>query len=236
MRKLLLVLMVVGGLLGAPLAAKNQFLDDYPPMTADKQRPQAQIYVAPGKSLAGFDRIAIDPILIWFAPDSEYQGIEPNELAEITNGLREALVDALEPNYAVVRNVGPGVLRLRLAITDISAEKRKRGLLGYTPTSLAVGAAKSAVRDGPNIILESAKIEAELLDAKGVRLAVIIEPLFSKAPKLDDRLSSVTDPLLGNDPIPAPGKLTWRQIGEVLTDYGTRLRTRLDADNSPAAN
>jgi hypothetical protein len=207
--------MLVLALLAAPLCAetpRSGFLDDYPALSTDAQRPGAEVFVAPGHSLKGYDKVAIDPVLVWYAPGSKYQGIEPNELAGVTNGLRQALVDSLMPRYTVVDAVGPGVLQVRLAITNVSAQKKKRGLLGYTPVGFVVGAAKDLATEAPNIDLQAATVEAELLDADGTRLVVVLEPLVP-----------------GNSKKEA---LTWASIAGVLQAYGQRLRARLDADNA----
>lgn len=188
------------------------FIEEMPQLQADARRPAAQLYTAPGRSLKGFDRVAIDPVQIWYAPDSPYRGVEPNELAAVANGFREVLEERLEPRYAVVRGEGAGILGVRLAITHVRAEKKKRGLLGYTPVGFVAGAVKDAATAGPNIDLSSAVIEAELLDAQGQRLAVLVEPMAATGGK--------------------KAALSWKQIGEVLDAWAQRLRARLDADNA----
>lgn len=214
MRRLMMTFVAILMIVPA-LAAPTQsgFLDDYPTLTADAQRPGAMIHIVPGRSLKGFDKVAIEPILVWYAPESSYKGIDPNELAAVTNSLHDALVNNLEPRYPVVRGSGPDVLQLRVAITNVMARKKKKGLLSYTPVGLVVGAAKSLGTAGPDIDLGAATIEAELLDAAGQRIAVIVDPLASGEAR-DERL-------------------TWDGIAMVLDAYGKRLRARLDADNAP---
>ena len=187
------------------------FLDTYPTMKPDPQRPGASLYVAPGASLKGFSKVQIDPILVWYSVDSKYQGIDPDELAAVTDKLRAALVKNLEPKYPVVDGGGKDVIHLRIALTNLIAEKKKRGILGYTPVGFVVGEAKKMATAGPNIKLTSATLEAELLDPSGKQLAVIIDPLASGETKEQ--------------------ALTWAQIGDILDAAGKRLRTRMDADN-----
>lgn len=192
-------------------APASGFIEDPPALAADAQRPGARSYIAAGRDLKGFAKVAIDPVLIWYSPQSKYQGIEPNELAAVANGLREVLVDQLEPRYTVVKNEGPGILQVRLAITNVTAQKKKKGLLGYTPVGLVAGAVKGLSNSAPNIDLGAAVIEAELLDGDGTRLAVFVEPLADGKGKAE--------------------ALTWESIGAVMAAYAQRLRERLDADN-----
>lgn len=188
------------------------FLDNYPAMQPDPKRPGAEIYIAPNASLKGYKKVAIDPILVWYSADSKYKGIDPNELSAVTEHLREALKKNLEPTYPVVDTLGPDVLRLRVAITNVVAEKKKRGILGYTPVGFVVGSVKNAATAGPNIKLSFATIEAEITDPSGKQLVVAIDPLISGEEKED--------------------KLTWTQIGAVLDAAGQRLKARMDADNA----
>ncbi|MET0935006.1 MAG: DUF3313 domain-containing protein [Luteibacter sp.] len=196
----------------ATLPPPSGFLDAYPTkMVPDPKRPGAFIYIVPGGTLKGFTKVQVDPILVWYAKDSAYQGIDPNELSAVTQNMRKALTQSLEPKYPIVEVGGPDVLRLRIAITNVVAEKKKRGILGYTPIGFVVGAAKDMATAGPNVNLDSAVVEAEVLDATGKQISVVIDPLISGDEKKD--------------------KLTWDGLNTVMEAAGQRLRARLDGDN-----
>lgn len=195
----------------AAVPPRSGFLEPYPPLQPDSQHPGSYLYVTPGRNVAGFTKVRIDPILVWYAKDSTYQGIDPNELSAVTENLRKALIKHLEPRYPVVDTVGPGVLQVRIAVTNVVAEKKKRGILGYTPVGFVIGAAKNAATAGPNINIDSATLEVELLDASGERLAAAIDPLSG-----DQEHEK---------------HLSWSDIGKTLDAAGARLRSRLDAEN-----
>jgi hypothetical protein len=210
-------LCLIAGLLVLTVAAaatpppQTGFLDSYPALQPDPKHEGSFIYMEPGASLKGFTKVQIDPILVWYAKDSTYQGIDPNELSAVTENLRKAVVKNLEPKYPVVSTDGPNVLRLRLAVTNVTAEKKKRGILGYTPVGFIISSAKNAATAGPNLNIASATLEAELLDASGKRLAVVIDPLAGQDVQKEN--------------------LTWADIGKVLDAAGKRLRARMDSDN-----
>lgn len=195
----------------AAVPPQSGFLDSYPPLQPDTAHPGAFIYKAPGASLKGLTKVRIDPILVWYSKDSPYKGIDPNELSAVTENLRKALIKHLEPKYPVVDSTGPDVLHLRIAITNVMAEKKKRGVLGYTPVGFLIGAAKNAATSGPNINITSATAEFELLDASDNRIAVAIDPLEGQDVQKDN--------------------LSWADIGKILDAAGQRLRTRMDGDN-----
>ncbi len=186
------------------------FLDHYPALKQDPDGGGGLIYRKAGVNLGNYDKIMIEPIEIWMADDSKYKGFSPDDLKEITDELYRNLIANLEPDYPVVSRPGKGVLVIRLAITDVYAKKKKRGLLGYTPIGALAGAATGAYR---KINLKDATIEAELLDAQSHdQLGVLIDKLsVSKG---------------GGD------KTSWKEISKALNFYAKRFRARMDAAHS----
>lgn len=184
------------------------FIDSYPKLELDPRGGGGQLYVKPDVKLGSYKKIMIEPIEIWMADDSKYKGFSPDDLKELTDEFNRVLVANLEPDYPVVSKPGEGVLVLRLAITDVYAKKKKRGLLGYTPIGALAGAATGAYR---KVSLKDATIEAELMDAGSQdQLAVLVDDLsVSKG---------------------GAEKTSWEDIHKALDYYAKRLRARLDAD------
>ena len=91
--------------------------------------------------------------------------------------MRAAMIEALEPAYPVVSKPGPGVLRLRLAITNVYLGKPKHKFGQYTPIGLvASGVKKAKGKSKKNYSLQNASVEAEMFDSQsGERLAVRID-------------------------------------------------------------
>jgi len=184
------------------------FIDSYPKLELDPRGGGGQLYIKPGVKLGSYNKIMIVPIEIWMADASKYKGFSPDDLKEITDEFYRVLVSNLEPEYPVVSKPGKGVLVLRLAITDVYARKKKRGLLGYTPIGAVAGAATGAYR---KVTLNDATIEAELLDAWSLdQLGVLV-----------DKLSVSKE---GSE------KTSWDDISKSLDYYAKRLRARLDEE------
>ena len=193
----------------ADVVRYSGFLEQYPELKLDADGSGAHIYRKPGTNLGDYDKILIEPIEVWMADDSKYKGFSVDDLKEITDELREKLVAALEPDFPVVSKPGKGVLVIRLAITDVYAKKKKRGLLGYVPAGAVIGAVTGRYRAK----LKDATIEAELLDAQtNEQLSVLIDKLsVSKG---------------GSD------KTSWKEISGALDFYAKRFRSRMDAAHS----
>ena len=188
------------------------FITDMPELVPDEQRPDSMKYRVPGANLKDYTKFMIDPIEIWYAPDSKYKGIEPDTLKAIADSLRDTIVYELEPDWPVVSRPGPGVLGIRMAVTNVHAKKKKRGLLGYTPAGLVVTTAIAAA--GKNISLEDAVIEIEFIDsATNERLAVVIS-------RTADWPTSIK------------GKTSWEEIQTTLEYIAKRLRSKIDLEHS----
>lgn len=185
------------------------FIDSYPDLKPDPDRSGGLIYRKPGVNLGDYDKIMIVPIEILLADDSKYKGFSPDDLKAITDELYRVLLNNLEPDYPMVSRPGKGVLTVRLAITNVHAQKKKRGLLGYIPITAVVGAATGEYR---KIHLKDATIEAEILDAGS-----------------QDQLGVLIDRL----PVSTGGaeETSWDDISKALDYYAKRFRSRLDEEH-----
>jgi hypothetical protein len=208
---------------GFAAADYSGFLEDYSNLAPDKDRKGALIFRKPGVDLKSYTKVVIDPVEVWIAPDSKYKGIKPDEVKALADTFRLALVDALEPDYPVVSKPGPGVLGLRLAITNVQMTKKKRGLLGYTPVGFVMAAGVKNI--GKNMSLQDATIEAELLDSQtNKRLGALIDQQSETAEK---KKAGKTLTKLG---AVQKGDTSWEEIVSTLKIYAERFRGRLDAE------
>ena len=149
----------LGMLLSGAAQAVNYsgFLADYP-MQPDSDRDGAMVYFKPDFNLAAYDKVMIAPLTIFIHPDSEYKAIVPDEMQVITDSYYNALIEALEPEYPVVNKSGPGVILLRMAITDVVL------IRGETEGGLP----------GADASLLEAVIEAEMRDAQTGRVMAVL--------------------------------------------------------------
>jgi Protein of unknown function (DUF3313) len=193
----------VGRCWGADIP-EPKFFSGTPHFESDKEFPGALVYRKPDVKVS-YTKVLIDPIEIWVAEDSEYKGIDPDEVKVIADSLRQTIVKELEPEYPVVEEAGEGVLGIRLAITNVYIKTKKRGLLGYTPIGFVVTTIGNLA--GLRTELNKATIEAELLDGG-----------------TNEQLGALIDPL-GSDSME---EASWEELGKRLEAYAKRLRARLD--------
>ena len=58
-------------------------------------------------------------MIFFFAPDSVYKGMDPQELKDLADVFNRQFVDSLKKKYPIVKDPGSDVARIRFAITDL---------------------------------------------------------------------------------------------------------------------
>jgi len=148
-RRILIPALMVGFCLTASAFGQdNDFLTDYSALEErEKGRFIHKAYLVPRvwERLADYHSVMIDQPEIFIAADSKYKGAKGDQLKALADVARLSTMARLEANgYAVVDNPRPDTIYMRWAITDLYLQKKKRGILSYTPVGMVVHATKSA--------------------------------------------------------------------------------------------
>jgi hypothetical protein len=191
------------------------FFSECKGFTPDPDRPSVFIYTAPNYHPKNYSRFIFPPIEIWIDPDSEYKGVQPDQLKKITDRLLEVITKELEDGYPIVDKPGPGVAIIRIALTNVYLKKKKWKWQHYTPIGAAAKGVQKAA--GKNVALTTAHLEVEMLDSQsGKRLKAGVD--LQAGEKLREKIKE--------------GKkhpeTTWADVEETFEFYAKRFRKRLD--------
>lgn len=192
------------------------FLGNYEGFEERSWSDGANIYLKPGTELTDlkkYTKLMLTPIEIWQSDGAEYKGVNPLELAYISNSLTNKIKSAFEPDYPIVKEPGPDVLVVRMAITGLERKSPERSALGYIPIALLISAAGKAVDSvqGEEEIIYHASLEAEGYDAvSGDRVFAMV----------DDRKSDETEVKKGGSNI--------QVLDETLDYWVNRFRRNWD--------
>lgn len=158
--------------------------------------------------LGEYDEFLVEPVLVYLLPDSRGGSIDPAELQALATDLRDAVVEQLEDGgYEVVEEPGPGVLRIRAALTDVVPVNAAANV-GTKVAGAAVGVGFLT----PRLDLGQASIEAEMLDGEtGQRVAAYVASSRGK------RYSN-----------PIQGAKRWGDVKAAFRDWAELLRRRID--------
>lgn len=120
------------------------------------------VYVAPNDELSHYDSFIIDPITVKFYDTSDKAKVTPTDLEHLKEYLFQAVQKELSVKYNIVRNPGPDVAKLRIAITDLRSSTPALNVLPQTEL-LGLG-------------LGEVSVEAELLDSQtNKQIAAVVE-------------------------------------------------------------
>jgi hypothetical protein len=209
----------------APRAFDKTFLTNYDqlkPRQGKAGQPGDLAYIAPGaaKRLAAFNAIMVDQPEILFSPDSEVRGMKPDDLKTLAEALRDSLSGRLaEGGFAVAQKPGPGVVYLRVALTDLVVKKKKRNLLAYTPAGAVIKAATDVVREAfDKVDFIEITFQGELVDSvSGDVLAALVAQRGTR--KSDGQKET---------------RIDLDELNQNMRAWGNRVRCQLENAKLPA--
>lgn len=131
-------------------------------------------YVKRPLVLREYPKAMIDPILVYFHEGARGVGIDPAKLAALTSYFHQSIAEELSKLREVqtVDEPGPGVMRVRIAITDVNVARGAAnvGIKAAAAATAGVGFLVPAVDVG------GATMECEVLDSQtGERLVAVID-------------------------------------------------------------
>ena len=122
---------------------RTGFLTDYAALRPVPDGGGAMCWRRPDVDLKRYDKILIERIQVMLKPGSESKGIDPTDLKLLVDYFHNALVTAMPPQVQVVDQAGPGVLHVRIALTDLVPTNIGDSLLG---TAVPYGFVAESVR------------------------------------------------------------------------------------------
>jgi len=153
------------------------FLENYSGLRPASDGSGAWNYRKPNVDFQPYAKIMLDPLVIWPSPQSTYGGLDASTNWRLARAFEDQMRQALAGGYKIVDRPGPGVLRLRAALTDIVLQRpgiESPGPLIPLANDILIQASEKV--SGLNALEGEAAIEAELLDAQThERLAAYVE-------------------------------------------------------------
>lgn len=212
------VLALAAGLLGgctstyqARKAEPSGFLGSYAQLRPGQGDEALLVYVNPRANFKAYDKILVDPVKVYAVKGSALARLPREDLQRLVNYLDATLRERLKADYLIVNQAGPGVMRLRVAITEARGAKVVLDTIStLIPMSLALSEAKN-LATGSHTAVGSAGVECEGLDSMN-----------------NARLFAAVDERVGRK---VTGKLDkfekWRTANDAFDYWAERLQTRL---------
>lgn len=155
-------LVMLFGCAGSQKQTYSGFLNSYPTMMKGPGDVDLR-YLNPRVDWKKYDKIMMDEVVFFFKTNADYHGIHPSEIKVLGDKANEIYAKKL--GGYLTDQPGPGVARMRMAITDIAPSKPAQGAMTtVVPVGLAVSLVKKGAT-GEYMGIGSASTEVEYVDS-----------------------------------------------------------------------
>jgi len=198
------------------------FLSDYSKLEPDPDGSKAMHYINPQADMKNYNKFLLERIIVWLKEDADYKGIDPDAMKAMTDYFHEAIVRELGSDYPLVTEPGPGVLRVRIAVTDLVPTKPAMSLIVLavpfaSAADLASGAATKGGAGSPPY-LGRAAVEVEGIDSE------TLQPVFSYVEERRGKKYDAEDPAGGY----LKGFSEWGHVKKAFDYWAKKFRAHMD--------
>jgi hypothetical protein len=140
----------------------------------DAKNPDLLIYMKNENDFKNATKFIIEPVEVYLLPEGDQRAIMVADLAQLAQTFTQAIKDELTAGqYEVVTQPGPGVMILRIALTNVepTSGKKNAALKGAT-TAASLTVAPGASLVVPRFSVGKVSIEGEILDSKSGQVEV----------------------------------------------------------------
>ena len=140
-KKVLVLICIIGlfGMLGCNTLKKTHsgFLKSYKGFQEAEHFPGALSYNRRLGEMNNYNKYIINPVVIYYADPGKNKNVPDNVADDIASYFTNEIIKNLQDKYPIVNTPGPGVLRIRIAITDILASNPLMNISPYTKLTTA---------------------------------------------------------------------------------------------------
>jgi len=149
------------------------FLSDYSRLRPGERGEPLLVYLNPGRDFRAYDKVLVDPVTVWKSPDSTLANVPPQDLEHLAILLEARIIEAARhEGLDIVRQPGPGVMRIRAALTEAEQSSVKMDIA----TSVVPLPSFTKLATGTRAFVGKASIEGEIQDSQsGMVLAAMVD-------------------------------------------------------------
>ena len=189
---------------------ESGFLTNYSQLQPGKSGQAALVYINPDVNWASYTGVIFESVTLWPGPDGRLAKLSPEDQQMLADRLYKAVHDALAKEVTIVTQPAPGVMRLRVALTEAKATRvLANAVATIVPQLRAVSTIVGLAAD-TSLTVGEATVEGDVTDSiSHVRLAAFV----------DERIGQRSLRGLG----------TWSQVQAAFDHWGEQLANRLKA-------
>jgi len=152
------------------------FLNDYSILRPGEDGEAALVYRNPDADFSRYNAVFIEPVTLWLGTNSSLNEVDADERQKLADEFYAEIVKALEGDFKITAQPGPGTMRIRVALTDARASSPTLDTLStYVPQARLLQSAAALGSETAGFVGE-ASAEAEVRDAEtGVLLVAGVD-------------------------------------------------------------
>ncbi len=159
-------------------AEPSGFLKDYSKLHAAADETEATLvyYIPDRTKFKSYTKIWLDPVQVWRGEKSDAKDLDPEDTKHVSEYLWSRVDEELRKDYPMTRAAGPGVMRIRIAVTEaVKGVPVLDNLTAAYPTTLLMSKVKKAI-GGTESLVGKASVEVEVTDSQtGELLAAAVD-------------------------------------------------------------
>lgn len=153
------------------------FLGDYSGLSPDPKNGDLLVYEKNKDVLKNYRKFILYPVTVYLLPEAQDRGIDPEDLDRLARYFTDTVTDELiAAGYDIVTDPGPGVLELRIAITNVEPTGRgKNAALKAGATAASIATVPGVSLLVPRLSVGRVGIEGEMTDSvSGERMIAFV--------------------------------------------------------------
>jgi len=119
----------------------------------------------PDASLAGYDKVILDPVTVWRAPGAG-DAVSRADLQRLADLLYGMLLTRLKTYYVMVQTPGPKTLRIRAALTEAAPSSTTMDIMSQLGPITGTASKAKEMATGTPAWVGAASAEIQVLDAE----------------------------------------------------------------------
>ena len=149
-------------------AEPSGFLKDYSKLHAAADDTEAtMVYVTPDKAkFRSYTKVLLEPVEVWRGEKSDAKDLDQEDANHVSQYLWSRVDEEVRKDYTVVREAGPGVMRVRIGVTEAGKGiPFIDNLTAAYPGTMVASQGKKMVT-GTQSFVGKASVEVEVTDSQ----------------------------------------------------------------------
>ncbi len=184
------------------------FLTNYSQLEPGKGDQAALVYINPDVDWKQYTAVQFESVTLWPGKDGGLASLSPEDQQMLADRLYTAVHGALAKEIKLVTSPGPGVLKLRVALTEAKSTKVVLNAFATIVPQIRAVATLGGLAANTSLTVGSATIEGDVRDSL-----------------TQERLAAFVDKRIGQRSLQGLG--TWSQVQAAFDHWGEQFATRL---------